>query len=209
MAGGNDIITNSVTVKPGKGTTEKKKRKRPSKKVPTTILEASSTHFMELVQKLTGSTEEKRAKLVSDASNSSSPSSRSVSGNAQQADVPSSQTCHQGLRSGKPVGYGDLDCDSSSHSNNYTSPHTHPEMPSLDFYHHEAETSEYYNNYPDYSVSSSRIADEEDLHRLSSSSEVSMESLTALGNETSPFSSQWRDQVGHQDYLFQVAATHA
>jgi hypothetical protein len=39
-------------------TTEKKKRKRPSKKVPTTVLESSSTNFMNLVQKLTGSAAE-------------------------------------------------------------------------------------------------------------------------------------------------------
>lgn len=56
MAGNNGF-------QPTKPVTEKKKRKRPSKKVPTTVLESSSTNFMDLVQKLTGSA----AELASDS----------------------------------------------------------------------------------------------------------------------------------------------
>jgi len=51
----------SNTSKPAKAPTEKKKRKRPSKKVPTTVLQANNSGFMQLVQKLTGSAEEHAA----------------------------------------------------------------------------------------------------------------------------------------------------
>lgn len=69
MAGGNDEVSNYT--KPAKGSGEKKKRKRPSKKVPTTVMQASSSGFMNLVQKLTGSAEEQQANNKSPSPHSS------------------------------------------------------------------------------------------------------------------------------------------
>lgn len=180
MAGGNDEVSNNT--KPAKGSGEKKKRKRPSKKVPTTVMQASSSGFMNLVQKLTGSAEE-----LQQANNNKSPSPHS-----SPSSAPYSTTSV------------DVDVHTSSSPGYYTSPYSSAPGPIQDQYHHQQyhhDSPSYgYNNtggyatggggYVDHTTSSTRSYDDGGDNRSYSFNDHSP-SASSRGLDVSPFT--WRD----------------
>ncbi|KAG0560155.1 hypothetical protein M758_10G153800 [Ceratodon purpureus] len=188
--------------------TEKKKRKRPSKKVPTTVLESSSTNFMNLVQKLTGSAGELAAGNASTSSLSNSRTSNSMTSNTSSPysspscdyiDPRTSDSFYQQLLRSATMaassGYdttNNNDDDSSSHSNYtpFSNPNAHHLVapPSLDHFHQSPSSGCY----------TTGVADDDELYNSYPSSS------RALENEISPFSSSWREPVGsHSDYWYQ------
>ncbi|KAG0567285.1 hypothetical protein KC19_7G123800 [Ceratodon purpureus] len=231
MAGGGsgnnvDIFNNS---KPAKGTTEKKKRKRPSKKVPTTVLEANSNNFMNLVQKLTGSADElNHHAAATPNSNSPSPSPySSPSNHTTQQEEPYQQSYYQQYLHSSST----MDDDSgSSHNYNYN-----PAPYSSGSYSHQDDgmarsqpMDNYgYDNYRSVggsggyvgSGSGSRVGgdDQDNQHDLYqgytgryNSNDTSdyvgyPSSSRAMENDISPFS--WRDPMNHNstsDYWYHV-----
>lgn len=207
MASGKDIITHTLGTKSPKGTADRKKRKRPSKKVPTTVVEATCTDFMDLVLKLTGAEEERRGKSVSDPPPSTSPAPPPPTANVQQGNPRTSQTYFQDLlRSKTALGKVDLDEGSFSPRNNYTSaPNSNYAMRSLDHYDQQPETFGQYNSYRKFSPTNWRDAEEENLNWFGSRSESFKESSRAPPNEISSTSSQTkRDKAGPSSYWFSM-----
>jgi hypothetical protein len=199
--GGRDVCTTSMN--PKVKSTEKKKRKRPSKKVPTTVLESSSINFMNLVQKLTGAAGE----LEAGQSNASSSLANSVTSNT--SSPYSSPSCdymkprtsdafyQQLLRSATMAATSAFDNNnnnddaSSSHSNYTPAPFSNPNAhqlaaPASADHFHRSPSSGYYN---------AGVPDDDELYNSYPSSS------RALENDISPFSSSWREPLGsHSEY---------
>jgi hypothetical protein len=193
MAGGNnmDVFGN---VKPAKGAGEKKKRKRPSKKVPTTVLEASSNNFMNLVQKLTGSADElkqqQHAKSTtpspysSPSNHTSEPQQAQSFSYQQDHDSGSSHNYHytpapysSGSYSHHDVGYG-YDQYGSASAGGYVGSGSGVGGDDQDV-----------DQYQSYSGRYNNADDRSDDHVSYNSSSRATE------NDVSPFS--WRDSMNH------------
>lgn len=227
-------MDNFNNAKPAKGTTEKKKRKRPSKKVPTTILEASSNNFMNLVQKLTGSADEltqlgAAAAAPKSTSTSPYPSPYSSPSNhtTPQEDPPQQQSYFQQyLHSTSTVD----DDSGSSHHNTYSpapyasGPSSYPGMGSQMDTQYKSNYDQY-ENYGSVVGSGSRVRgtgdDQDDQYQGTyggrynsndNSDHVGYHpsSSRAMESDVSPFS--WRDPMNHNstsDYWYHVDAMPA
>lgn len=186
---------------------EKKKRKRPSKKVPTTVLESSCTNFMNLVQKLTGSAAELTANATAKDSNSASATDTSNPHTVETSSPYSSPSCdyidprnnstsssetyyQQLLRSATMASYGDSDNDSSSHSAPCTNPNTHQAATPL--------APDHFPACPPAGFFHTGVADNDDIYTSYPNS-----SARAIENEISPFSSAWREPLpNHSEYWY-------
>lgn len=167
--------------KSGKPVTEKKKRKRPSKKVPTTVLESSSTNFMDLVQKLTGSA----AELASDKTTEDKrPKSSHASPVTCPVLEPSSSYFQDYLRNAT---YNDNDSSSSSQQGSAAF-HFPNFLTTMD---------------PTSGYNFSGEALEDELYQSGYTGGPSNSSSSrAVENDTSLFSSSWREPSSHPDYWY-------
>lgn len=172
--------------KSGKPVTEKKKRKRPSKKVPTTVLESSSTNFMDLVQKLTGSA----AELASTSKpHDVSGGDKRPKSAAPSPVSPEASYFQNYLQNAIATSYNN-DNDSSSSSHSTYTPASSPFSQPANFM--AMDPTSGYN-----SPFAGALGDDDDLLGYTGAS-----SSRAMENDVSLFSSSWRDPSCHSDYWY-------